>query len=124
MILELKLQFFAAEGPGGEKTEEPTAKKKEDTRKDGKVAKSKELSSGLELIALFLILKFWVGNMGTRFINLFAKTYEKFSAFTTYWEGNIVKQDYHILFSEILLQICCSLNLRFRQNRCSRSSVN
>lgn len=105
MILELKLQFFAAEGPGGEKTEEPTAKKKEDTRKDGKVAKSKELSSGLELIALFLILKFWVGNMGTRFINLFEKTYEKFSAFTTYWEGNIVKQDYHILFSAILLQI-------------------
>ena len=24
MILELDLQFFAAEGPGGEKTEEPT----------------------------------------------------------------------------------------------------
>ena len=56
-MLELNLQFFAAEGPGGEKTEEPTAKKKQDTRKDGKVAKSKELSSGVELIALFLILK-------------------------------------------------------------------
>ena len=27
-MLELNLQFFAAEGPGGEKTEEPTAKKK------------------------------------------------------------------------------------------------
>ena len=40
-MLKLNLQFFAAEGPGGEKTEEPTAKKKEDTRKDGKVAKSK-----------------------------------------------------------------------------------
>mgnify|MGYP003224509852 CR=1 FL=1 len=39
-MLELNLQFFAAEGPGGEKTEEPTAKKKQDTRKDGKVAKS------------------------------------------------------------------------------------
>ena len=33
-MIELRLQFVAAEGPGGEKTEEPTAKKKEDTRKD------------------------------------------------------------------------------------------
>ncbi|MDE6921567.1 MAG: EscU/YscU/HrcU family type III secretion system export apparatus switch protein, partial [Lachnospiraceae bacterium] len=48
MILEYDLQFFAQEGPGGEKTEEPTAKKKSDTRKDGKVPKSKELSSGVE----------------------------------------------------------------------------
>ena len=73
-MLELNLQFFAAEGPGGEKTEEPTAKKKQDTRKDGKVAKSKELSSGVELIALFLILKFWIGNMGEGFLELF-RTY-------------------------------------------------
>ena len=60
MILELDLQYFAKEGPGGEKTEEPTSKKKEDTRKEGKVAKSKEMSSGVQLIALFVILKFWV----------------------------------------------------------------
>ena len=39
MILEYNLQFFAKDGPGGEKTEEPTAKKKSDTRKDGKVTK-------------------------------------------------------------------------------------
>lgn len=105
MILELKLQYFAAEGPGGEKTEEPTAKKKEDTRKDGKVAKSKELSSGLELIALFLILKFWIGTMGERFIGLFEHSYERFSAYTTFWEGNIVSQDYQILFNDVLIQI-------------------
>ena len=56
MILEFDLQFFAADGPGGEKTEEPTAKKKSDTRKDGKVPKSKELSNAVELIALVLFL--------------------------------------------------------------------
>ena len=61
MILEYNLQFFAKDGPGGEKTEEPTAKKKSDTRKDGKVPKSKEMSNGVQLISLFLILKFWVG---------------------------------------------------------------
>ena len=35
MILEYNLQFFAKEGPGGEKTEDPTAKKLEDARKEG-----------------------------------------------------------------------------------------
>lgn len=105
MILELNLQFFAAEGPGGEKTEEPTAKRKQDTRKDGKVAKSKELSSGVELIALFLILKTWIGNMGTQFMEMFSKIYEKFPEYTTFWEGNIVKEDYHILFKSVYLDI-------------------
>ncbi len=32
-MLELNLQYFAKEGPGGEKTEEPTAKKREDCKK-------------------------------------------------------------------------------------------
>ena len=104
-MIELRLQFFAAEGPGGEKTEEPTAKKKEDTRKDGKVAKSKELSSGVELIALFLILKFWIGKMGEGFLELFDTIYEKFPQYTTYWGGNITKRDYSILFQDVYIEI-------------------
>lgn len=105
MILELDLQFFAAEGPGGEKTEEPTAKKKEDTRKDGKVAKSKELSSGVELIALFLILKFWIGSMGQKFMEMFNIIYEKFDEYTTFWGGNISDGDYTILFRGVFTKI-------------------
>lgn len=105
MILELNLQFFAAEGPGGEKTEEPTSKKLEDTRKDGKVAKSKELSSGLELISLFLILKFFVGYMGKQFMKFFDTIYGKFSDYTTYWNGSIVRADYAILFRGVYLSI-------------------
>ncbi len=105
MILELNLQFFAADGPGGEKTEEPTSKKKEDTRKDGKVAKSKELSSGVQLICLFVILKFYVGNMGEQFLKFFQEMYEKFPAYTTYWGGRIVKTDYTFLFHGIFLAI-------------------
>ena len=38
--LEYDLQFFAKDGPGGEKTEVPTAKKLNDARKEGQVAKS------------------------------------------------------------------------------------
>lgn len=105
MILELNLQFFAADGPGGEKTEEPTSKKKEDTRKDGKVAKSKELSSGVQLICLFVILKFYVGNMGEQFLKFFQQMYEKFPTYTTYWGGHIVKTDYTFLFKGVFLTI-------------------
>lgn len=105
MILEYNLQFFAQEGPGGEKTEEPTAKKKSDTRKDGKVPKSKELSSGVELIALFLILKFWVGHMGENFMKLFSEIYEKMPAYTTYWNGRIVKEDYKVLINGVYLEL-------------------
>lgn len=109
MILEYNLQFFAQEGPGGEKTEEPTAKKKSDTRKDGKVPKSKELSSGVELIALFLILKFWVGHMGVNFMELFDKIYGKIPAYTTYWNGRIVKEDYKVLINNVYLELLIQL---------------
>ena len=44
LLLAYDLQLFAND-EGGEKTEEPTAKKIEDSRKEGQVAKSKELTS-------------------------------------------------------------------------------
>jgi flagellar biosynthetic protein FlhB len=109
VILKYDLQFFAQDGPGGEKTEEPTAKKKEDTRKDGKVPKSKELSSGVELIALFLILKFWIGHMGENFMKIFDEIYGKIPDYTTYWGGNIVKEDYRILINSVLVDMLIQL---------------
>ena len=63
-LLIYDLQFFAKEGPGGEKTEDPTAKKLEDARKEGQVAKSKEIANAFGLLALFLLMKIYVGNMG------------------------------------------------------------
>ena len=57
MILELNLQFFAKEGPGGEKTEDATPKKLQDARKEGQVAKSREIANGFGLLSLFLLLK-------------------------------------------------------------------
>ncbi len=69
-IIKYDLQFFA-NNEGGEKTEEPTAKKIEDSRKEGQVAKSKELSSATSLLALFLCLKIFMKYIGNRFMNLF-----------------------------------------------------
>lgn len=69
VMLEYNLQFFADEG--GEKTEDPTAKKLEDSRKEGQVAKSKELSNACSLLALFLSLKLFVGFVGQRLTETF-----------------------------------------------------
>ncbi len=69
-IIKYNLQLFAND-EGGEKTEEPTAKKIEDSRKEGQVAKSKELSSACSLFALFLCLKIFVGFLGQRLVNVF-----------------------------------------------------
>ena len=74
-MLPLDLQFFAKEGEGGEKTEEPTSKKLEDARKEGQVAKSKEIANGLGLLAFFLVLKFMAGYIGTSFMECFAYFY-------------------------------------------------
>lgn len=51
--LEYDLQWFAKDGPGGEKTEPATAKKLRDAREEGKVPKSRELNFAMDLIALF-----------------------------------------------------------------------
>lgn len=76
--LPLNLQFFAKDGPGGEKTEPATSKKLEDVRKEGQVAKSKEIITAVSLMSLFIIIKIYVGSMGEKFIHLFGEFYEVF----------------------------------------------
>ncbi len=71
LYFQFNLQFFAKDGEGGEKTEQPTDKKKNDTRDEGRVAKSKELSSALDLIALFLVMKLFVSMVSGRFMDIF-----------------------------------------------------
>lgn len=73
-LFKFDLQFFAS-NEGGEKTEEPTAKKIEESRKDGQVAKSKELTNAVSLLALFVCLKVCIGFLGKRLLG----------AFTNFW---------------------------------------
>ena len=54
-LLAYNLQFFAKEGPGGEKTEDATTKKLQDARKEGQVAKSTDLNSAILLLVLHII---------------------------------------------------------------------
>lgn len=78
ILLQYNLQFFAKDGPGGEKTEPATSKKLEEVRKEGQVAKSKELITAVSLMALFLVLKLYIGNAGEKFMGAFKDFYNTF----------------------------------------------
>ena len=104
MSLRYNLQFFA-DGPGGEKTEPATQKKLSDARNKGQVAKSREIANGFGLLALFLLIRFWVGTMGGQFLNVFTTTYNKIPEIVTFWNGNMPEKDIYILFQNTTIQI-------------------
>ena len=74
-LLSYNLQWFAKDGPGGEKTEPATAKKLRDAREEGQVAKSKELTSAFDLIVLFIVLRVFISYVGTRMMSGFYEFY-------------------------------------------------
>ncbi len=104
MILRYNLQFFAKEGQGGEKTEPATEKKLSDARKEGQVAKSKEIAIAFGLLALFVGMKVWIGYMSGQFLDIFALIYNKIPETVTFWHGEMPVNDIRILVSHALLQ--------------------
>ena len=92
------LQFFAKDGPGGEKTEDPT-KKLSDARNEGQVAKGKDLTSAVMLLVLFMVLRFTVGNMGEGFIECFNKNYTQIGDLFTSTHG-----EYNMQYTIALIQ--------------------
>lgn len=105
MLLSYQLQFFAKDGPGGEKTEEPTEKKKSDARKEGQVAKSKEVASTLTLLSLFLLLKLWISTLGNQLLELFSGYYDKFPELVTYINGNLSVRTFSSLLTQSLKSV-------------------
>lgn len=75
LLIAYNLQFFAKDGEGGEKTEQPTTKKLQDARKEGKVAKSKEVVNGFSLLGFFISLRIFLEFAGVRFEEIFAWIY-------------------------------------------------
>ncbi len=57
MMITLNLQFFAEDSGAGEKTEQPTSRKREKSREEGQVAKSNEITTAFLLISIFYTLK-------------------------------------------------------------------
>ncbi len=70
--LPFDLQYFS-----DDKTEEPTGKKIEDTRKKGQVGKSQEFAHGIQLVAAFLMLRIFASYMGEHFIGVIDWIYGK-----------------------------------------------
>lgn len=80
--MSMNLQFFADNGGGGDKTEEPTAKRLQDARKEGQVAKSQELISGAMLFMLFIAIKLFGGYIANSFIKVFHRNYGYISVYS------------------------------------------
>lgn len=104
-MIRYNLQFFAKEGMGGEKTEPATQKKLNDARKEGQVAKSREISNGLGILALFLLLKIWVGHMGTQMMEIFPSIYGLMPQMVTFWHGELPQAESSIVFRMMLMQV-------------------
>ncbi len=105
LLLQYDLQLFAKDGPGGEKTEPATEKKLSDARKEGQVAKSREISTAIGLVALFVGLKIWAGQMGIQFIENFSYIYKLFPTFVKMINGEVQAKDFCILLNEMLLRL-------------------
>lgn len=105
IMLEYNLQFFAKDGPGGEKTEQPTAKKLDDARKEGQVAKSKEIGNAFSLLALFLMLDLYLGVMGNQFLTGFHAVYNQIPDTIKMYNGSLPLASIHSLIRTMMIQL-------------------
>lgn len=99
-LLKLNLQMFAKDGPGGEKTEPATQKKLEDARKEGKVAKSKEIVNAISLVITFFTLQLILGFIGDEFISSFKEMYSAIPNFKD--KGSINVENTVEIFSSVI----------------------
>lgn len=103
-MLRYNLQLFAKDGPGGEKTEPATAKKLDDARKEGNVAKSKELVNAVTLIFSFYFLEFMIGSIGENIRELYRIVYERIPTYATE-DAEINVNTAMSIFSEMIKQL-------------------
>lgn len=104
MILQYNLQFFA-EGPGGEKTEPATEKKKQDARDEGQVAKSKEIENAVSLFALFLIIRFGTSLLASNLLGLFRLIYDDIPEYIKNYDGNVNETSLYGLLAQVFIQV-------------------
>lgn len=96
---------MAKDGPGGEKTEQPTAKKLNDARSEGQVAKSKDLGNAITLLTLFMLLRMFIPNMGQSFLEGFYLAYGKFTDMTARSNQNFTVDAIHEVIVQFILQL-------------------
>ena len=89
LLIKYDLQFFAEDANGAEKTEEPTAKKLDDARKEGQVAKSQEIATAFSLLSLFIIPRLAYPFIGTNFLGIFERVYNNIPNVARTYEGRL-----------------------------------
>ena len=104
-LIKYNLQFFAEDANGAEKSEQPTAKKLDDARKEGQVAKSKEIANATGLIVLFLILKFGLGFLGENLLSVFSMSYDKIGDAIRMPDGFVATGSIEALIKNSMLKI-------------------
>ncbi len=104
-MLSYNLQWFAKDGDGGEKTEPATQKKLDDARKEGKVAKSKELTSSFDLIVLFLVLKIFISYVGENLVEVVTYVYSSLSDFLKVNRAYLSSQAIMSLMMNMILKL-------------------
>ena len=109
LLLTYNLQFFAKDGPGGEKTEEPTSKKLSDARKEGQVARSKEVTSAFELLFAFILLNLWVERMGIFFVGNIYDLYSQIPQYIKMYDGQVPEQTINRIFVESMTRVLANM---------------
>ena len=102
IVLRYNLQYFAND----DKTEEPTAKKIEDTRKEGQVAKSTELSSAIALFTAFVALRLFMGFISERLIEVFHTFWQQMHVYST---GDFSTNTAHKIITNVLLYVLITI---------------
>lgn len=82
LYLDYNLQLFAND-EGGEKTEEATTKKLDDARKEGKVAKSKDVPIATSLLSIFLALKIGGKYLYNSLLQIYYFAFSSFEKYTS-----------------------------------------
>ncbi len=103
-LLEYNLQFFA-DGPGGEKTEEPTAKKLQDARREGQVAKSQEVTHAAGLMSLFILIRLLYPYMADNFTGFMRYIYGQIPSFITMYYGYVPQRTVKTVLNQALLRV-------------------
>ena len=73
MIYKLNLQLFAQGTGGGDKTEKATPKKRQDARKKGQVFQSREMSTAMVLMSVFVALRIFGGSIYNQIVEFTKK---------------------------------------------------
>lgn len=94
-IIVFDLQQF------GEKTEQPTSKKRGDARKKGQVVQSKDLSSAIQILSLFTVLNFLLGYISA--VNV--EFYYTVMNFITFGDSYFTLGGISALLGEMLISI-------------------